>query len=355
MTAKTVLIADDDRDLAAALAIRCESLGLIPQVTHDGMTAVRMIDNLSPDIIILDVNMPGGNGLAVCELITSGDRARDKPIIMLTGESQPETVRRCYEMCAYYVLKCPDVWERIRPILENHLSSAAPKFADAEATSEQPAESVAEQTTPRKPPVSESTIEPASDSLVDVVFSALAPMELARPQGQSSTRSSNPAHEEAESGEPAAWILSIDDDPDMANSLRLRLKEYGIAVRRAYAGMEGYRRAFTEPAQAILLDYEMPNGNGDYVLRRLKENPVTRDIPVVVLTGRREKTIERTMYNLGAAAFLTKPYLWEHLWDALRPLISPSLVQTSCGRMESVASRPRGSKPRVWQSLSREI
>jgi CheY-like chemotaxis protein len=107
----------------------------------------------------------------------------------------------------------------------------------------------------------------------------------------------------------------------------MRLAEHGVAVRRALGGMEGYRRAFTEPASAILLDFEMPSGNGDFVLRRLKENLVTCDIPVIVLTGRRDKSIERTMYNLGAAAFLNKPYVWSQLWDELqRHLPLPSAM-----------------------------
>jgi len=77
----------------------------------------------------------------------------------------------------------------------------------------------------------------------------------------------------------APWVLCIDDDSDFSFGLKQRLAEYGVDVLRAFDGMEGYRYAFSSQAQLILLDYEMPNGNGEYVLRRLKENPVTQDIP----------------------------------------------------------------------------
>jgi CheY-like chemotaxis protein len=114
------------------------------------------------------------------------------------------------------------------------------------------------------------------------------------------------------------WILAIDDDDDFALALRLRLREYGAQVIRAAEGMEGYRRAFTEAPRAIILDYELPQCNGDYVLRRLKESPITREIPVIVLTGRRETSIERQMWELGASEYLTKPLNWNHLRAALQ-------------------------------------
>ena len=77
----------------------------------------------------------------------------------------------------------------------------------------------------------------------------------------------------------------MDDDPDFAAMLKLRLQQHGVDVLHAFAGMEGYRFAFTHEAQAIILDQEMPDGNGEYILRRLKESPVTEGIPVIVLTG----------------------------------------------------------------------
>lgn len=113
------------------------------------------------------------------------------------------------------------------------------------------------------------------------------------------------------------WILSIEDDEDVVLALRLRLQEMGIDVVNIAEGRSGYFKAFDSPPNAIILDYELPEGNGDYVLRRLKESPVTSSIPVIVLTGRREGYIQRQMQSLGADAFLTKPFKWELLRDTL--------------------------------------
>lgn len=117
------------------------------------------------------------------------------------------------------------------------------------------------------------------------------------------------------------WVLSIEDDDDVALALQFRLKEIGVEMFRACAGREGYHRAYVDAPCAILLDYELPEGNGDYVLRCLKESSATRDIPVIVLTGRREARIERLMRDLGADEFITKPFEWRQLRNVLEKVL----------------------------------
>ena len=121
MTDKRVLIADDDPDLARALALRCKQLGVDTHVVHDAMTALTMAHNEKPDLICLDVNMPGGNGLSACEMISQSEDLAGIPVIILTGCYDEETIRRCHNMCAYYVLKCPDIWHRMEPLVQELL------------------------------------------------------------------------------------------------------------------------------------------------------------------------------------------------------------------------------------------
>ena len=100
-------------------------------------------------------------------------------------------------------------------------------------------------------------------------------------------------------------MLCIDDDADFSEALACRLEAHGVAVVRACNGLEGYRLAFTHPASAILLDYNMPNGQGDYVLCRLKDNPVTKDIPVIIVTGNKDRRLEQRMMTFEACGFRT--------------------------------------------------
>ena len=82
--------------------------------------------------------------------------------------------------------------------------------------------------------------------------------------------------------------------------------------------MEGYRFAFARPADLILLDFEMPNGQGDYILGKLKGNPITKDIPVIVITGRKDRALQRKMMSMGAAGFMHKPPDFKELLKELR-------------------------------------
>ena len=118
MSDNKMLIADDDPDLVDFLVLRCRDLGFDVRTAQDGITALRMACDDPPDVICIDVNMPGGNGLTACELLAEDERLSGVPVIILTGSTDRETVRRCHGLGSYYVPKCTDVWPRIEPILE---------------------------------------------------------------------------------------------------------------------------------------------------------------------------------------------------------------------------------------------
>lgn len=121
MSRKTILIADDDRDLVRVLAMRAGVLGLEVAVAHDAMTALELCHQRRPDAAILDVTMPAGNGLGVCEMIAGDQHLHTMPVIILTGKQDRDTIRRCHSMAAYYVLKSADVWGHVEPILRELL------------------------------------------------------------------------------------------------------------------------------------------------------------------------------------------------------------------------------------------
>ncbi len=111
MPEKTILIADDDHELVHVLAVRCRRLGLNVLCAHDAFTSLSLVKTGRPDVVCLDVDMPAGNGLGVCEMLSSDAECRTIPIIILTGRTDPETIMRCHSLCAYYVEKCADVLE----------------------------------------------------------------------------------------------------------------------------------------------------------------------------------------------------------------------------------------------------
>ncbi|MBI3464624.1 MAG: response regulator [Planctomycetes bacterium] len=118
----------------------------------------------------------------------------------------------------------------------------------------------------------------------------------------------------------------MDDDPGISKALGIRLRAYGVEVDRAFNGMQGYWMALKRRPDVIVADYMMPEGQGNYLLERLKNHPLTKNIPVIVLTGRtvegrKDGAIERLMLDLGAVRLLTKPVDFEVLLAELRRFI----------------------------------
>ncbi len=122
LSGKSILIADDDRHLVYFLSLRCRQLGLEVCEAYDCVAALTQVHTNCQDVVCLDVNLPGGNGLSPCEMLCTDDAVADIPKIILTGRSDPDTIRRCHSMCAYYVEKANDVWDRMRPLLVDVLS-----------------------------------------------------------------------------------------------------------------------------------------------------------------------------------------------------------------------------------------
>ena len=83
----TVLIADDDSDLVNLLDTMLSKEGFKILTANDGEAALRQVKDNKPDLVVLDVGMPGKNGLDVCKTLRLEERTRDIPIIMLTARS----------------------------------------------------------------------------------------------------------------------------------------------------------------------------------------------------------------------------------------------------------------------------
>jgi DNA-binding response OmpR family regulator len=82
---KTILIADDDGDLVELLRQSFTQAGFSTVAATNGIEALKMARSLSPDLIVLDVNMPEMNGFTVCETLRSEGATVGIPIVMLTG------------------------------------------------------------------------------------------------------------------------------------------------------------------------------------------------------------------------------------------------------------------------------
>lgn len=83
-----ILIVEDERGLTQTLSWYFTREGFEPVVVHDGADGLRKAQALLPDVVLLDVMLPGMSGLDVCRELRAGERTKDIPVIMLTARSE---------------------------------------------------------------------------------------------------------------------------------------------------------------------------------------------------------------------------------------------------------------------------
>ena len=253
-TAKLILVVDDEPAVVQALAKRCELLGLQVCEAHNAVEAMAAINQqeVRPSLLLVDYNMPGADGLTLCDMLKTNEGLSSLPVILLTGYDDQDTRRRCRDAGAHYVRKDVDSWKNLEPLICRllGLERRAPVPVPDPPSS-----------TPNPPP---------------------------KPEGKK--------------------ILIIDDDPMIAKGLRVRLEALGYRATGALTGMEGYLVAIKEHPDLIVLDYKMPEGWGNTILGKLKSNAQTVDIPVIILSGMTDLGIQRDILRLGAECWINKPF-----------------------------------------------
>jgi CheY-like chemotaxis protein len=104
-------------------------------------------------------------------------------------------------------------------------------------------------------------------------------------------------------------VLIIDDEEDIRQIASLSLGILGgLDVIEAEGGCDGVEKASSEKPDVILLDIMMPVMDGPTTLAALRDNPATKEIPVIFLTARAMTTEVERLKSMGAAGILTKPF-----------------------------------------------
>jgi len=103
-------------------------------------------------------------------------------------------------------------------------------------------------------------------------------------------------------------ILVVDDDKTNRNLLSIILKKAEYRVIEAEDGRDALKKALETPVDLVLLDIMMPNMDGYEACRRMKEEPGTKDIPVIFLSAKAETRDKIMGLESGAADYVTKPF-----------------------------------------------
>jgi two-component system phosphate regulon response regulator PhoB len=116
-------------------------------------------------------------------------------------------------------------------------------------------------------------------------------------------------------------ILVVEDEPDILELLRHVLEKDGHMVRTAETGEEALQKLRMATPQLLLLDLMLPGMDGLELCRRVRQNPDTRDLPVIMLTARGEENDVVAGLNLGADDYITKPFSPRVLMARLQAVI----------------------------------
>jgi len=113
-------------------------------------------------------------------------------------------------------------------------------------------------------------------------------------------------------------IMVVDDDADTVSILARHLQREGFLAIEAVSGAECLKLAHESAVDVILLDLMMPGMDGFQVCRKLKENPSTAEIPIIMITARDDLDARAEGMRLGVSDFLAKPVFRRQLASRIR-------------------------------------
>ena len=131
----------------------------------------------------------------------------------------------------------------------------------------------------------------------------------------------------------APRVLIVEDEPDIAALIAYQLTREGFGVETVGTGAEALRSVRRDAPDLIVLDRMLPEVSGDEVLKTLRGHPETTNVPVLMVTARREQEDRIEGLEMGADDYLTKPFSPREL--VLR-------VQSLLRRAEGAGNTPAG-------------
>lgn len=120
----------------------------------------------------------------------------------------------------------------------------------------------------------------------------------------------------------AEKILIIDDDLDTLRLVGLMLQRQGYQITAAPSGQQGLDKAFEDTPSLVLLDIMMPDMDGYEVARRLRSNPKTVDVPILMFTAKTQLDDKVAGFEVGADDYLTKPTHPSELQSHVKALLT---------------------------------
>ena len=129
-------------------------------------------------------------------------------------------------------------------------------------------------------------------------------------------------------------VMVIEDEKEIRELIRYHLERAGFRVHSAADGDDGLKQLFASRPDAVVLDLMLPGRSGLEVLREVRGEPSTRDLPVVVLTARSAEMDKLLGFEHGADDYLTKPFSPRELVARLKALLRRAQPGRAAGTVE---------------------
>lgn len=252
-----ILVVDDNQDTLQLLSQLFEGSEYRSCMASNGQQAIWMAVSYQPDLILLDVRMPGMSGLDVCRSLKQYPATASIPVIILSAADTPEDRIAGFEAGAADFIGKPFVDADVLARVKTHIDMSLIRK--------------------------------------DILWQKKLGWDM-----RVQARKPMPNRKE---------ILIVDDSPDSLQLLSEILKSAGFIVRAAPNGELALWSAKKHPPDMVLLDIRMPGMNGIDVCLCLKMDPATTHIPVIFISALCDMDTKEDGFVAGAVDYITKPFV----------------------------------------------
>lgn len=241
---KKVLLLEDEKTLGEILSAKLREEGYDTSWELDGSAGLKKMQEIKPDLVLLDIVMPKKDGYEVLEEMSKDKELKKIPVVVISNSGQPVEIERILKLGAKdYIVKAQFSPEEVLEKIKKYISGSVPQDKISDASKKK---------------------------------------------------------------KEAIRILVVEDDPFLSSLACERLRKEGYTVTAVFDGQQGLQALEKEIPDLIILDIVMPVMDGFEVLKKMKADERYKAIPVVIFSNLGQEHEVEEGKKLGADDFLVK-------------------------------------------------
>ena len=289
-----VLVVDDDADIRLVIESVLENAYEVVHA-HDGLDALEKIENVEPDLIIMDIVMPLMDGLEACKAIRRIPRFSRTQVLFLSGHNTPENIKGSYESGGNIFLVKPIEPERLRKNVDVCFQTAGVPPRPKKMSFHQ------------LRIITKGGDQDATPAAAGQPSRGAAPTQTTRPSTRAIPPARPPAPRPRTSFAQKPRVLVVEDSEDIAEVISLGLSD-SFEVIIAHDGLEAAEKVARFQPDILVIDVMLPKMSGYQLCQSVRANPSFVDAPIIFVTAKASPKDREHAMRLGASAFLPKPF-----------------------------------------------